>query len=784
MARTGYSSAELAELYQKASNGYPTALAELESNYALLNDSLDYALRASPPVAPMWERFSPMRSINPLMYLNRLCKQQTSDRKRDTVSFQQSMWLHAECFPHGGIIELALDNTRDVLVIALFDGVAPGSEQRQMMINQYVHWVKKKLESIQSLAVSNRADYIKELNRLTTNTSLLIASQQQFNVGLHALSRLLFSQNPTHDRAAYNYYHMQILVPEAKLSEVDRYELAALSEIAYQKGDRSRSVRMHYARLLSTADYGVKFNSREACDIAYQLASELKEESPAELFEIIVRMHNEYLQDDIMIILILADMIAHGYGCGANDNHAKYYTRRAADLGDTISFKRLFPDVSLDEAFALAKEDCRAAFLHIRRKAMDSNADVVERDTAKEMLAQCNLSGYGTSELISLPTSPGLFGEAPLASRTDFDPRLLENRQKVRRFHGGFTFLKNQVKANTMISGVKDQSYAIDAYSICDSNEGLSRVVAVNTVRNHTDKFIARIGDMAEKRRWQSISDDLQRMEKKYDAPQVADRLGRNQMVSLCSGWIGHAISLSVFELDGMHYMAYSNQGEHGESAIKIFQIQDMTKLQDNAWLSEIQQPSSDDGYLTSLGEDVPGLGKDLKLKPICEVDKTLQRGGNCALKTGYSAVLHNLIFQQTKKNRGAGDYGGALTPEEVTLCIDQVKSERYKPWRLFLRESATEVLCDLGSNKADNHMAISPIQHFNLMIKTIEGVQAKFSATDSATQAARDGILQKVCDFIRAPDCDYDDRLKAAVYGKIAVTSPQLLDTAAPSIH
>ncbi|MDF1796109.1 MAG: hypothetical protein P1U63_06185 [Coxiellaceae bacterium] len=717
-----------------------------------------------------------------MAYLNLLCSLQLSTSIYDRETLGQCMQAHAESFPSANILDFALHNSRDVLVASLFHATPPGSEQRKLMTYHYVRWAQQQLEMIKRLDPGYREDYTAELNRITSTTACIIELQEEDNGELLALSRLIFSQNPSKADAAYGYYKMLNLIPEAGKTEALMHEEATLCQIAYQKGNRSIAVQMGYAQLLASGRYGSVFSPLMACGLAFSLSGELREDTPIEIFKVVSDMHKKYLQDDAVVTVMLADMYSNGYGCEKNEAFAEYYDRRAADLGDMTSFSRLFPGLSLADAFDLAKADCRAAYLYIKTKAAVTNIDDIDREYAKEFLELCNQHGYGTSELMQAISGPGLFAETkrsdagPLSARPPFDARLLSNRQQVRRFKGGFTFLNNQVNANSMLVGVKNVSYAVDAHTVHESNEGIATNVAVNAIRFHTDKYIARMEGGAEKDRWQSISGDLLQMEREYSIEQLQECLDREQMVSLSSGWSGHAITLSVFKLDGLYYLAYSNQGEGGSSSINFFHIKDITKLQDASWLSEIQSVSKEKDYMVSLDESLPGLAKDLGLERVCAIDKTLQNAGNCSLKVGYSVVLHNLLFQQIKTDRELSGYKALLTPGEVAYAEHQVKPESYKSWRLFLRQSATEVLCDLGLYAESNHIVIPPEQHFNIMLQTIEAVQAKFSTGDPVTEFARDNILQEIVDFIHDPGCHYDDRLKEAIYGKIAATSPDLV--------
>ncbi|MDF1759717.1 MAG: hypothetical protein P1U40_04185 [Coxiellaceae bacterium] len=717
-----------------------------------------------------------INETNPLTYLNQLCDIQVSRAPDASEVFQQCMLAHVNNFPQANILNLALECNRDVLVVAMLGVAVAGSDQRKMMVNVYVRYVKQQLEILKRLDPSDHADYQKELNRLTSMTTQVIATQDTHNNQLLTLSRLLYSQNPIKADAASGYFQILQLMPDDEKTEADRYEIAALCQIAYNKGDRSHPVRMGYAWLQSTGENGITFNPVEACKLAYEVASELKEKTPSTLFNLINEMHKIYRQDDPVVIAMLIDMYRNGYGCEASDDQAMYYLRRLADMGDMSAFYTVFPRVSLMEAFELAKADCRAAFLHIERLSRDNFF-------AARFVTRCYQHGYGTCDRLPSLTRRGIFAAAPSQAVVPFDSGMLENRRRVRRFNGGFAFLYLQINANSMMVGVKDKPYAIDDHMAYETNVGLEVNVAINTVAEHTKKYIDRMADGPEKRRWQVIQQDLLYMEKAYKPIQLQQQLDAGHMVSLRSGWPQHSIAMSVFQLGGLYYLAYSNQGDAGDSSIHYFQIQDTSKLADRDWLQAIQKSSYDSGYMTSFDNSLPGLAQDLNLLMICSIDKTLQSAGNCALKAGYSAVLHNLIFQQVKSNRSAGHYDGGLTSGELALADTHTKAVDYKPWRLFLRESAMEVLCDLGLHARGNHMVVEPEQHFNLMGHAIDAVQAKFSADDAETQAARDAILSPVMDFILHPRCHYDDDLTDAIKAKIVSTSPHLIEAPASPV-
>ncbi|MDF1796246.1 MAG: hypothetical protein P1U63_06900 [Coxiellaceae bacterium] len=703
-------------------------------------------------------------------YLNQLQLWAVSRNRGDQKLLRQCLSSHAQAFPRMNILDDLFAVKNDTMLVDLILTSPVNSAQRVAMLNQFVYLVQQQLTSIQLL--DDSAEKTDLLNRLVEMTSRLVAGHVKgskdvaYHLPLTKLTHLLFSQHPGHTETAYCYFSMLNTLSFAEKTGPVRAELAQLCRIAYEND--IAEARMDWVHYLMTGAGHVPIDYKQACDIAFTVAHEMKEKAPNKTVDVIERLLRTCLPDDLRRLQQLSYLYWNGYGCKRDSDKAQYFERRAMDLGDKGAFDRRHPDIRLEDAFVMAQQDCRAAFLHIQQVAKSGSE---QGRRAQLMLKTCLEQGYGAVRCRTARTGSALFSvETPPADEHELQAtKMMEMRSKVRRHRNAYTFLSNQTNVQLMIVGAKNRSFKIDPYTKDDGREGTTKAVGLNAIHYYSKQYASVVSSDDEKLRWSHIVSDLKNMDNGYTPQTLRHQLDSQQAASIATGWYKHAITLSVFKIDGVHYMAYSNQGQHGEGAIKFFQINDPTLLNDEAWLSKIQSSEFDEEYMCALDAGNPGLVADLKLTPLCSIEKTRQRTGNCVLKSGYSAVLIHLIQQQLTQNHG----GGVLTADEVKATAANVIAEQYKPWRQYLRASAVTTLCDLGSAAEGCRVAITPNEHCEIMAKVIEEVDKKYSGANERTASIRQYILQGIVDFVRSSDCPYVEIQKEWLLSRLTAVYP-----------
>ncbi|MDF1654490.1 MAG: hypothetical protein P1U34_05200 [Coxiellaceae bacterium] len=246
-----------------------------------------------------------------------------------------------------------------------------------------------------------------------------------------------------------------------------------------------------------------------------------------------------------------------------------------------------------------------------------------------------------------------------------------------------------------------------------------------------------------------SIEQELQR-----DHQQQSIRRKRNILTELQhgkvftqnSGWTGHVITLSFFQINGQTYLAFANRGErspHFEPGITIFKVTRTEKLNDRNFINRLQENDMSRQYLEKVEPSQPdSLGQDFGLEKITVIKKTVQNHGNCVL----ACVTHAILIQLIAKSMTASNT--EVTAETFQQHYQKVKP-LYKQFKHFSRKQSIEFCTSLDN--PDLTYRLSEHAHANLLNDIVNYVRYKSNDSLASTPHGKAELLEPIIQWARS---------------------------------
>ena len=435
----------------------------------------------------------------------------------------------------------------------------------------------------------------------------------------------------------------------------------------------------------------------------------------------------------------------------------------ASKLGDTTSLLLVYPELNAEACFELAKSDDNcAAVAYLLNRYEDEGKPAEIRD----MLLSCFRHGYGATvnpEMIARITGAATSASASTPARLAASstqsfwhngsyPRILMAHLNFQAMLlGGFSDEVNFFGAPVRLQGEQGevvQKYMLPSlqHFLDKKRDGISTIDAENMFAEAKDNSEYRRGD------WNDAQKEG-----------FSVRLNEGSVVAFASAWQndkggGHAIELSFKKIDDVVYLAISNRGDTSRfdsagnpiSGITLFRVDKPEALNNPIIMQKLQKKYVLQSYVENDDLDSDGIGHDFGLVHVAHFAKSPQKFGNCAMVTGYSQFLMQLVYHfasqpECKISEGGVDWDKAYEAANVI----------YKIWRFDSRVEAVEGLMQMGDRS--NDISMPPEKHLAIVDCTIDYISHKSGLTLDQKQA----LLRPVVNYLNAECCQFSDDSK-----------------------
>lgn len=292
--------------------------------------------------------------------------------------------------------------------------------------------------------------------------------------------------------------------------------------------------------------------------------------------------------------------------------------------------------------------------------------------------------------------------------------------------------LKLQVSFHLMNCGIRDHEFKIDNIEDTQKSRGYHEDEAFSIISMIYGEFI----------RSNSIPNALQSKEIAFEteyhlqhqrrftsqhytarSKPISEQLKEGRIVSQSIGWnegrptndgsnaiARHTIRLTLFNIQGVTYLAYANKGgreEGSQPGIYFFKVGNPSLFDNRDFLKTLFR--GDDltrrRYIESListNENNKELQKKLGLSQVAFIEKTNQRGGICALASANNAILINMIIEKLKTKPAPRN---GLRYPAIVAAYNQVKP-LYKKFKHYSRVHSIKALIKTTDPRIKGHFS------------------------------------------------------------------------------
>lgn len=155
--------------------------------------------------------------------------------------------------------------------------------------------------------------------------------------------------------------------------------------------------------------------------------------------------------------------------------------------------------------------------------------------------------------------------------------------------------------------------------------------------------------------------------------------------ITIGSGWVSHATEITLqMDEKGNAFLVYTNRSEPSKrdpnlSTMKVYQIGDVEKVDESFFATIIRsnQELEKDEKIKYLEDPGSGMHKLLNLKLIGEIEKSIQKVGNCSWTSAKSGFHALLLFPGLIENIREG-----MDPGKALIEANEGVKELYKKWQ------------------------------------------------------------------------------------------------------